>query len=174
MRGPLLLAGLVVGLVLTGCSEEADPRPELHQRILPVIERHIEEHPDFDGVLAERSSSWFCSEHIVEIRERGDQLLVGLVVNCDEYIALDGALGAGSGYRGPKLVTLDVDDDVYTVASVESAKDGAAHWASVEAMFTPAGVRAVFDRESHELENTAASAKAAFGLAPDAPVIPGR
>ncbi len=177
MRGQLL-AGLaaagLVGVAVAGCSDEPDPKPELHQRVLPVVERYLEEHPDFDGVLADRSSSWFCSEHIIEIRERGDQLLVGLVANCDEYVALDGALGAGSGYRGPKLVTLDVDDEVYTVASVESAKDGAAHRESVEAMFTPAGVRAVFDRDSHELENTAAAAKAAFGLAPDAPVIPGR
>lgn len=173
MRRRLLLVG-AAALFVAGCSEDLEVRPELHQSVRPVIERHLQENPDFDGALADRSSRWFCSEHIIEIRERGDELLVGLVANCDEYVELDGALGAGSGYRGPKLVTLRSENGGYTVVDVKSARDGNAYRASVEAMFTPAGVQAVFDRESHELQNTTAAAKAAFGLAPDAPVIPGR
>lgn len=172
VRRPLLL--VVLGLAAAGCSDDLQVRPELHQSVRPVIERYLEGHPDFPGALADQSSKWFCSEHIIEIRERGDDLLVGLVANCDEYVELDRALGAGSGYRGPKLVTLTPENGGYTVTNVESARDGDAYRASVEAMFTEAGVRAVFDRESHELENTAAAAKAAFGLDPDAPVIPGR
>lgn len=170
----LLPVGLGLAICATGCSDEPEVRPELHQAVRPVIEQHLQGNPDFKGELADRSSSWFCSEHIIEIRERGDELLVGLVANCDEYVALDGALGAGSGYRGPKLVTLAAANGSYTVTKVESAKEGSAYRASIEAMFTPAGVQAVFDRRAHELKNTAAAAKAAFGLAPDAPVIPGR
>lgn len=169
-----LLPVAVLSLLAVGCSEDLQVRPELHQSVLPAIERHLQDNPDLRGSLADRSSRWFCSEHIIEIRERGDELLVGLVAHCDEYVELDGALGAGSGYRGAKLVTLAKENGGYVVTAVESAKDGDQHRASIEAMFTPAGVEAVFDRRSHNLDNTAAEAKAAFGLEPDAPVIPGR
>lgn len=165
---------VAAALAAAGCSGEPDARPDLQPAVLPVIDRHLEENPDFRGMLADRDSTWFCSEHVIEIREQPGKLLVGLMATCDEYVELDGALGAGSGYRGPKLVTVRDEDGSYAVESVQSAEDGDGYRASVDRMFTEEGAGAVLDHESHELENNTVAAKIAFGLPPDAPVVPGQ
>jgi hypothetical protein len=164
-------AGVLGWYLFVGRYRAPDVDPAEARAVLPVIDSALQRGP-WRGALAGRPESrWFCAEHVVEIRHEDAALKVGLDTLCEEYAPTTGALLRGSGEGSPKLVTLSVDGR--EVHRVETPPDGSlAAWAA-EA-FSTRGQAELRHRQQEErtamADLTAAEARQAFGLPPDAPI----
>lgn len=160
----LFCAAGVVGLVIARQASAVDP--VLAAKVLPVIDEELERGP-WPGMLGGR---WFCAEEVIEIRRTGDELAVGVDALCEEYTRDGDELVAGSGEHGPKVVVLAAGPDGYRVVRVDAPPDGAGFSPWVAHNFSAAGAREV--RGGTSFPDTAAQAREAYGLPPDAPVRP--
>lgn len=158
----LLCAAGVVGWVIAQRAPAVDP--VLAATVLPVIDEELERGP-WPGMLGGR---WFCAEEVIEIRRTGDELAVGLDAWCEEYMRDGDELVAGSGEHCPKVVVLAAGADGYRVVRVEAPPDGAGFSPWVARNFSAAGARELSGATPSP--DTAAQARQAFGLPPDAPV----
>lgn len=158
----LLCAAGVVGWVIARQTPAVDP--VLAAKVLPVIDEELERGP-WPGMLGGR---WFCVEQLIEIRHTGDELAVGLEAWCDEYTRDGDELVVGSGEHSPKVVVLAAESDGYRVVRVDAPPDGAGFSPWVARNFSADGAGELSGATPSP--DTAAQARQAFGLPPDAPV----
>lgn len=166
-----LLVGLGAAAWLVTYLQPPSVDPELVAKVQPVIDQELERDGPWRGLLSSDpalSARWFCVEQVIEIRRSGDELSVGIDALCEEYARDGDELLTGSGEHCPKVIVLVADADGYRVVRVDVPPDGAGFTPWVERNFSDAGAR-----ELNRLSlppDTAAQAREAFGLPPDAPV----
>jgi hypothetical protein len=185
-RGAVGLALALAGagaLAWWFASDLAAPEvdPTLERAVRSVVDEHLSRGP-WPGYLANRrGSAWFCSADMIELRREGAELKVGLLALCQEYARAGDELLCGSGEHGPKLVTLVSSNSGpgparYEVRHVQSARDGASYWPSVQQMFSRAGQAELRRLEAQvrpsELADPAVEARQAFGLPPGTACTP--
>jgi hypothetical protein len=150
----------------------ASVRPAIHEQ-LPHA-REVSGGGMLTGGGRDPSARWFCAEEPIEIRRQDNAIRVGMIAHCAEYALRDGALVTGTGTSGAMVVTVTGAPGAYRLATVRWASDGAAHEASIRAMFTSAGAREALAAEGRGGPPDAAdTARRHFGLPPNAPVLPG-
>lgn len=150
-------------------------RPVIHEQL--PRSREVSGGGMLTGSRQDLHPRWFCAVNPIEIWRQGTDIRVGLITHCAEYGRDGDALVSGTGTSGAMAVTVTGDPGTYRLSRVEWASDGAAHVASIERMFTPAGAREAIqaERNGHAPDSTTleAEARSHFGLPPTAPVLPG-
>jgi hypothetical protein len=180
VAGGAVVAGAVAWWLL---ARDEPPMDEaLLDSVRPAIHEQLPRATEVSGggmltdARQDPPARWFCAEKPIEIRRQGTDIRVGMVAHCAEYGVRDGALVNGTGTSGAMVVTVTGEPDAYRLSTVEWARDGAAHAASIREMFTPAGAReALRIEQGGEAPGSATledEARRHFGLPPDAPVLP--
>jgi hypothetical protein len=172
-----VLAGLAVIDLWPRPAPHIDPR--LRAEVTPMIRAHLEKRNSTDALLAGSSPELkprsFCDVRLIETRQRGADLLVGVEAFCEELARRGNALVRGTGASGGLLLTLRTNDATRTVVHVEEPGLGPDYTASLDRMFTEAGRaeldRAVDRRGGSGEEWAYTEARRVFGLPPGAPVV---
>ncbi|MFG2000738.1 hypothetical protein ACGFNU_16500 [Spirillospora sp. NPDC048911] len=152
MRGRSWLivgAVLAVGGAATGIVAWPDPEPptvegHLRTELIPLIQAHLETKAKLGGALdaqPELKSRWFCDLELIEIEQRGPDLLAGVYTSCQEYARKGTSLLAGTGFLSPMRITVRSGG----VTAIEQPLDGAGFRPTMSRMFSAAGERRVFD-----------------------------
>ncbi|MFD9961075.1 hypothetical protein [Amycolatopsis sp. NPDC058986] len=163
------LAGGVVAVVATvwWAIDELPVDDAVARETLPIIDAHLRQ--GWQGMVAHDAAApgthWVCTERVIETRQEGDRLRIGLVASCDKLSRIGDELVIGSGYRRqPMVYVLDRSNGALHISNIELAQDGAGLQRSVERMFTWLDARKVL--AGWEPEDPASVAPAAFGLPP--------
>jgi hypothetical protein len=150
-------------------------RPAIHEQL--PRSREVGRGGMLTGSRQDLRPRWFCAERAIEIWRQGTDIRVGLIAHCAEYGRNGDALVSGTGMSGAMAVTVVGEPGAYRLSTVEWARDGAAHVASIERIFTPAGARvALHAEQGGHAPDTATledEARRHFGLSPTARVLPG-
>lgn len=150
-------------------------RPAIHEQL--PRSREVSEGGMLTGSRQDLRPRWFCAEMPIEIWRQGSDIRVGLITHCAEYGRDGDALVNGTGISGAMAVTVTGEPGTYRLSRVEWARDGAAHAASIERMFTPAGAKEALqvERGGHGPDSATLEdeARRHFGLPPNASVLPG-
>ncbi|GAA2727783.1 hypothetical protein [Actinocorallia aurantiaca] len=146
LAGSVVLVLAVVGTASAvwphGSAPEVDPR--LRAELTPLIRHHLETRHYERGLWGDSylgpGSRTLCEVRVIQTREEGTALAVGIHVLCEEFIARDATLLLGSGYGGVLLVELNGAQGGRTVTRVEEPPEHLPFNEMFDRAFTKGGV----------------------------------